>query len=66
MELKESAATSFLPAMTSNPSRNKMEGAEENAWSNSSRILCSDSPDVPPISSGPEAYSFQLEPHVSE
>jgi hypothetical protein len=46
--------TSFFPAMTSKASINRIAGALAVAVSKILRILSSDSPDVPPINSGPE------------
>lgn len=47
--------TSFLAAITSIASMNKTEGACAAAVSNIWRIRSSDSPDVPPTNSGPDA-----------
>ena len=43
--------------MTSIESMNSTDGADAIAPRNNSRILSSDSPEVPPTSSGPVAYS---------
>ena len=48
--------TSFFAAMTSRASMKRTEGATAIAASKMSRIRSSDSPDVPPINSGPDAY----------
>lgn len=52
--MRSKSLTSFLPAITSNASINRIEGAFAAAVSKTLRILSSDSPDVPPMSSGPE------------
>jgi hypothetical protein len=49
--------TSLFVANTSIASIKSTDGAASMAELNSSLILCSDSPDVPPIRSGPEAYN---------
>mmetsp|Transcript_27219 Transcript_27219/g.60264 ORF Transcript_27219/g.60264 Transcript_27219/m.60264 type:complete len:626 (+) Transcript_27219:604-2481(+) len=46
---------SFFPAITSRPSMKRTEGALAAALSNICRTRSSDSPDVPPTSSGPDA-----------
>ncbi len=48
--------TSFFAAMTSRASMKRTEGAAAIAASKMARIRSSDSPDVPPINSGPDAY----------